>query len=98
MEMFCTTPVFYYSYEYVRIWHYHHVSIRVSDTEMASVRRVLDRHILGKPSHPSSLLNSSPDIVKPIIIILGGLKADAIRLASLRTAGATGRSDLDATA
>ena len=53
---------------------------------MACVRRVLDRHTLGKPPHPSSLLDSSPDIVKPIIIILGGLKADAIRLASLRTA------------
>ena len=43
------------------------------DTEMTTVHRVLlDKHPLGRPPHPSTLLDSPPDPVNPII--LDGLK------------------------
>ena len=52
------------------------------DTAMTTVHRVLfDKHPLGKPPHPSIVLDSSPDTVN--IIIFDGLNADAINLASL---------------
>ena len=66
-------------------------------TEMTNVHRVvLDKHLLGRPPHPSTLLHSPPDPVNPIIF--HGLNADAIRSASLQTAGAADLSGLDATA
>ena len=66
------------------------------NTEMTTVHRVLlDKHSLGRPPHPSTLLDSTPNPVNPIIF--DGLNADAIRSASLRTAGAAGPSGLDAT-
>ena len=68
------------------------------DTEMTTVHRVVlfDKHPLGRPPHPSTLLDSTHDPVNPIIF--DGLNADAIRSASPRTAGAAGPSGLDATA
>ena len=64
---------------------------------MTTVHRVLhDKHPLGRPPHSSTLLDSTPDPVNPIIF--DGLNADAIRSALLRTAGADGPSGLDATA
>ena len=66
------------------------------NTEMTTVHRVLDKHPLGRPPHPSTLLDSTPDPVNPIIF--DGLNADAIRSASLQTAGAADPSGLDATA
>ena len=52
------------------------------DTEMTTVHRVLlDKHPLGRPPHPSTLLDSIPDPVN--LIIFDGLNADAIRSASL---------------
>ena len=67
------------------------------DTEMTTVHRVLlDKHPLGRPPHPSTLLDSIPDPVN--LIIFDGLNADAIHSASLQTAGAAGPLGLDATA
>ena len=64
---------------------------------MTTAHRVLlDKHPLGRPPHPSTLLDSTPDPVNPIIF--NGLNADAVRSASLQTAGAAGPSGLDATA
>ena len=62
------------------------------NTEMTIL---LDKHSLGRPPHPSTLLDSTPNPVNPIIF--DGLNADAICSASLRTAGAAGPSGLDAT-
>ena len=69
------------------------LSVRSSngDTEMTTVYRVLlDKNLLGRPPYPSTLLDSTPDPENPIIF--DGLNADAIRSASLRTAGAAGPS------
>ena len=67
------------------------------DTEMTTVHRVLlDKHPLSRLPHPSTLLDSTPDPVNPIIF--DGLNGDAIHSASLQTAGAAGPSGLDATA
>ena len=67
------------------------------DMEMTTIYRVLlDKYPLDRPPHPSTLLDSTPDPVNPIIF--DGLNADAIRSASPRTAGAAGPSGLDATA
>ena len=47
------------------------------DAEIITICEVLlDKHPLGKPLHPSTLLDSSPDIVNPIIF--DGLNADVI--------------------
>ena len=67
------------------------------DMEMTTVQRVLlDKNPLGRPPHPSTLMDSTPDPVNSIIF--DGLNADAIRSALLRTAGAAGPSGIDATA
>ena len=67
------------------------------DTEMTTVHRVLlDKHPLGRPPHPSTLMDSTPHPMNPIIF--DGLNADTIRSALLRTAGAAGPSGIDATA
>ena len=57
---------------------------------------LLDKHPLGKPPDPSTLLGSPPGTVNPILF--DGLNADAIHSASLRTTGAAGSSGLDAIA
>ena len=73
------------------------VSSSNGDTEMTTIHRVLlDKHLLGRPPHPSALLDSTPDPVNPIIF--DGLNVDAIRSGSLQTAGAAGSLGLDATA
>ena len=67
------------------------------DMEMTTVHRVLlYKHPLGRPPHPSTLLDSIPDPVN--LIIFDGVNADAIHSASLQTAGAAGPLGLDATA
>ena len=67
------------------------------DTVMTTVHEaLLDKHPLGKPPDPSTLLGSPPGTVNPILF--DGLNADAIRSASLRTTGAAGPSGLDAIA
>ena len=67
------------------------------DMKMTTIHRILlDKHPLGRPPHPSTPLDSTPDPVNPIVF--DGLNADAIHSASLRTAGAAGPSSLDATA
>ena len=67
------------------------------DTVMTTVHEaLLDKHPLGKPPDPSTLLGSPPSTVNPILF--DGLNADAIRSASLRTTGAAGPSGLDAIA
>ena len=52
------------------------------DMEMTTIHRVLlYKHPLDRPPHPSTLLDSIPDPVNPIIF--DGLNADAIHSASL---------------
>ena len=65
------------------------------DTVMTNIHEtLLDKHFLGKPPDPSTLLGSPPGTANPILF--DGLNADAIRSASLRTTGAAGPSGLDA--
>ena len=67
------------------------------DTVMTTVHEaLLDKHPLGKPPDPSTLLGSPPGTVNPVLF--DGLNADTIRSASLRTTGAAGPSGLDAIA
>ena len=75
------------------------VPVRFSneDTVMTTVHdTLLDKHPLGEPPDPSTLLGSPPGTVNPILF--DGLNADAIHLASLRTSHAAGPSGLDAIA
>ena len=64
------------------------VPVRFSngDTVMTTIHEaLLDKHPLGKPPDPSTLLGSPPETVNPILF--DGLNANAIHSASLRTSG-----------
>ena len=56
------------------------------DEVMSTTRKILlDKHPLGKPPDPSTLLTDPPGVVNPIIF--DGLDADAISSASLHATG-----------